>query len=58
MEHSEHIAELERRISENAAWRAAWTNGLGTRDPTDFHRRGDELAKDKQELALLTGGDA
>ena len=53
MERSERIAELGQRIGENAAWRAAWTNGTGTSDPTEFHRRGDELNQDRQELDLL-----
>jgi len=57
MERADHIAELERRISENTTWRAAWANGLGTRDQTAFHRRGKELAIDRQELELLKRSD-
>ena len=49
----QRIAELEGRISENVAWRAAWVNGAGVRDPTEFHQRGDELAADRQELQIL-----
>ena len=49
----QRIAELEGRISENVAWRAAWVNGRGARDPTEFHLRGDELAADRQELQIL-----
>lgn len=53
MNRAERIAEIERQIRENTEWRAAWTAANGSVDATEFHRRGDEIKRDKQELDLL-----
>ncbi len=58
MERSDRIAELEQLIKEITEWRSAWAAGQGSRDVTEFHRRGEVIAADQQELDLLKDANA
>jgi hypothetical protein len=53
MERAKRMAELEQRIRENAAWRKVWCTLQSFANTTEFHRRGEEMRRDEQELDQL-----
>jgi len=53
MEPAKRMAELEQRIRENAAWRKVWCTLRSFANTSEFHRRGEEMTRDQQELELL-----
>jgi hypothetical protein len=52
------IAETKAELAVAQARRAVWSNGLGSRDTTEFHRLDDRIKELEQMLADLGSANA